>query len=139
MAGGIRVSVEGLEEVQRALLALPAHVRQELAAKAIRPAGEMVRDAVKAAAPVLTGRLRNSIELRETQIAGEPSGVVLPNRKRRGGGHHAHLVEHGTVHSRARPFFHPATDAAEPPALDTMERIISDGIEAHWRAQGARA
>lgn len=144
-----RLTVEGIPELQSALEGMPRHVRNDVMAQAIPPAGEVVRAAIASRAPFRSGDLRGSIVFRQTQIGGAPSGIVLPNRKRGGGGHHAHLVEFGTKPhagkyfgrpaqhpgTGARAFFNPGLEASAAAAMDIMERTVSEGLAAYWLKQ----
>lgn len=148
-----RLTVEGNEELELALKGLPHDIRRTILADAIRPEGEAMRAAIEAAVPsgpYSTGRLKGSIVFRETQIGGEPSGVVVPNRKKGGGGKHAHLVEHGAAPhagkyygrpsqhpgAPAQPFFQKTVDALQEGALDRMEQAVSARIDSYWESQG---
>lgn len=140
-----RLTVEGIADLDEALKGLPDDVRRSILADAIRSAGEMVRSAIAGRATFgrySTGKLRDSIVFRETQIGGEPSGVIVPNRKKGGGGRHAHLVEFPTSShgghpgTRGQPFFEPAVDSTQDAAMDLMERAVSDRIGAYWDSQG---
>jgi HK97 gp10 family phage protein len=145
-------SVDGIPELASVLAGLPAVVRDDAMRKAIPPAGEMVRAAIAAAAPVRTGKLRGSITFFATQIGGAPSGLVKPDRRRGKGGSHAHLVEFGTAAhagkyygrtsqhpgTRARPFFQSTVDAVADSAAETMIRVVADEISTYWDRQGGR-
>lgn len=139
--GGLKIDIEDLPEIKAAFEALPAHVRKNAMAEALEPASAIIRDAIVSRANFgrySTGALKASIESRMTRIAGDPSAVVVPSRKRRAGGHHAHLVEFGTAPhgghpgTRPQPFFVPGIEASEARALDVMEKILLDAIAAHW-------
>lgn len=146
-----RLTLEGMDELESALNSLPSTVRRTIMADAIRPAAELVRAAVEARAPRgATGKLAKSIVTRETQVNGEPSAVVVPNRKRGGGGAHAHLVEYGTAPhegkyygrpsqhpgTSANPFWEPAVNATEPAAMDLMERAVGERLESEFNKSG---
>lgn len=147
----LRFRVDGIPELQAAFAGLPLAIQNDAMRKAIPVAGAMIRDAIKAAAPVgRTGNLRDSIEFRATQIGGMPSGVVVPNRRRGGGGHHAHLVEFGTAPhpgfyfgrpcshpgARARAFWNPAVDATADAAVSTIIQQVDTIVSAYWAGLG---
>lgn len=154
----IRIKLEGLPEIEKAFEGVPKAARRAIEAKALPAAGEIVRGAIEQRVPTgkyrHTGRLRKSIEMRQTQIAGDAAVVVLPSRKRRGsGGRYAHLVEYGTAPhaiprgksmlrhpgAAARAFFMPGVDASQDHALDTLEQLVGAETEAYWASLGGGA
>jgi len=148
--GSVEFTVEGMEELKKALDGIPGHIRRDAMKAAIPPAGEIVREAVANKAPVASGRLKGSIVFRATQIAGEASGVVVPNRKKGGGGRHAHLVERGTKPhdakyfgrpakhpgQAAQPFFWSAAESVSDRAKGVMVASVSESLDRYWTAQG---
>lgn len=133
-----RITVEGDADVAQALEQLPAAVRREALRGAVDSAARIVESAVRANAhfgEYSTGALAESIGIRSTQIAGEPSAVVksLGRPAKR-----AHLVEGptrphgGHPGTEAQPFIGPGYESSQETALDRMEQVIGDAIEAQW-------
>jgi HK97 gp10 family phage protein len=139
MAGGMTVTVKGDRELAKLLFELPAELRRNVMRDAIRPAADLVYNAIHPRIPVRTGKLKASLETRETQIRGEPSAVVLFSRKGGKVGRRAHFTEYGTVHVRAQPAFVPGVEASEAEAARTVEERVTAAIFAYWESQGGRA
>lgn len=75
----------------------------------LREIGRMIRDEVKATAPVLTGQLQRSIKFKTDRgTADLITGRVYADtsgKGRSGGGLPLLFIEYGTVHAAAKPFF----------------------------------
>ena len=107
--------MEGMEELLRAMAALPGLVAERVYGDGMQAASKVVRDEAKRLVPVRTGALRDSIRARRRVGYVE----TFTGRKRVPGGaaqvfaggsgaRHAVLVEYGTVHDPAKPFLEPA-------------------------------
>lgn len=75
-----------------------------------RGVAEVVEQAAKDNVPVQTGRLRDAIHV-EREGLGEYA-VVAGDQV----AFYGHIIEHGGVHTPARPFMVPAADFARPEA-----------------------
>lgn len=139
MAGGVTVTVKGADELSKLLEGLPGEVRRDIMREAIRPAADLVHSAIHPRIPVRTGKLKESLETRETQVRGEPSAVVLFSRKRGKVGRRAHFTEYGTVNMRAQPAFWPGVEATEAEAARTVEERVTAAVNAYWDSRGGRA
>lgn len=139
------------DEMQRYIADLPFKVKRELVTT-IKSEADKLADAVKAAAPVATGALRDSVKVRRTRndltlfvtaggeattkyydrATGYESEVVIDGRDNSGkakqadgqgvGYDYAMAVEYGTQDESAQPFFYPTVRA--------MENEINQNIEA---------
>ena len=139
------------DEMQRYIADLPFKVKRELVT-AIKSEADKLADAVKAAAPVATGALRDSVKVRRTRNeltlfvtaggeattkyynrdTGYESEVVIDGRDNSGkakqadgagvGYDYAMATEFGTMDEPAQPFFYPTVRA--------MENEINQNIEA---------
>lgn len=144
------ISVRGIPEVQKMLAELPLHLRASVIKEAVEPAGEYLEARIAMAAPVATGRLSKSITTSLTQNHGEPVATVKPNRKRGGGGRHAHLVEWptkphtvggkfaGAQHpgTRGQPFFWPTFESLRDSLYSMVADVVRGGWEAYWTSRG---
>ena len=139
MAGGVTVTVQGDRELAKLLHELPAEMRRSVMREAIRPAADLVHAAIHPRIPVRTGKLKESLETRETQIRGEPSAVVLFSRKGGKVGRRAHFTEYGTVKMRAQPAFWPGVEATEAEAARAVEERVTAAVVAYWESGGGRA
>jgi hypothetical protein len=85
----VQFEFKGLDELQAALRALPAELTGE-ASKIIQAAGNRAVLDLKRAYPVVTGKLRDRVEVTYTQ-SGVSTRAVVRSRAP-----HAHLYEYGT-------------------------------------------
>lgn len=82
-----------------------------------RTAAELVEQRAKDRVPVQTGKLRDSIHV-DREGAGEYT-VIAGDRDV----FYGHIIEHGGVHTPARPFMIPATD-------EVRAQVLALGIKA---------
>ncbi|MDY0748506.1 HK97-gp10 family putative phage morphogenesis protein [Paucibacter sp. R3-3] len=83
MAGDIEVRISGLDELKAQLRALPDKLRRQALRNALAAGGRLVRDAIKARAPVLrsphryrkAGTLRDAIRVRTSKQARQAGDV----------------------------------------------------------------
>lgn len=152
----MRITVEGLPEVEDTLKELPRVARIAAQDRAIKAAAAVVVSAIVARAVFrkgyATGRLAGAIAFFPSQVGGEPSGLVKPDRRMKGApGRHAHLVEYGTAAhaalyygrspythpgTAAQAFFHPGVEASADQALDVMLGVIDAEVTGYWTAHG---
>lgn len=128
---------EGLASFQNRMRAIPEAVREGVKPSLIRGA-DMVADAMRDLAPVDEGDMRASITvtgpLESTPPYSQPGGsgfvpenmaaVTVGNTNVR----YPHLVEYGTTHSPAKPFFWPGFRLTRKKALTTIKAGISRAI-----------
>lgn len=138
----VALTIEGLEDLRRTLDALPEKLRRRVLLNALRAAGRVVRNASRAAAPVLavptdrraSGTLRRAITVRTSKAARREgnAGVFVNVRPAKGSNRGAksptdpffwRFVQFGTKHMDARPFLD-AGIAALPDALRAFEEAI---------------
>src|SRR5689334_17660691 len=97
---------------------LPIRLRRQLAAT-IKDEADKLATAIKAAAPVRTGALRDSVKVRRTKrdltLEVTAGGEATTNGERGPGGEadHAVFTEYGTRHAPAHPFFYPTARAMQ--------------------------
>lgn len=127
----------GLKSFQRRMAAIP-----EAARKAVQPAlatgGYEIAEAMEVLAPEDTGDLKGSIAVtlggQTTPPYSQPGGatVVPENQVAITAGNtdvrYPHLVEYGTTHAPAQPFFWPGFRLARRKAERRIKRAISKAI-----------
>lgn len=128
---------EGLSSFQRRMKAIPEAVREGVKPSLIRGA-DMVADAMRDLAPVDEGDMRASIAVtgpgEATPAYSQPGGaaVVGPNAAAVTVGNtnvrYPHLVEYGTTHSPAKPFFWPGFRLTRKKALTGIKAGMSRAI-----------
>lgn len=127
------VRVEGLKELQQALLELPKATGRNVVRRALRNAGEPMANTMKARVPVEEGHLKNSIGVgtkltrRQKSLHKKKSEVELFVGA--GADPAAHLVEFGSVHNSPEPFVRPAWDSGKGGALERIRGELANEIE----------
>lgn len=149
----ITVELQGLQELQAALLELPAKIGKNILRSSVNAGASVIRKEAKQKAPVYTG---------ETQAGHPPPGTlkrsviqkfireqsndfqstfyvtVRKGKKYRDQGksknlsqdaYYAYFVEYGTAKMSAKPFMRPAFEAKKEEALKAMIDKLSERIE----------
>jgi HK97 gp10 family phage protein len=118
------------DDVQRYLADLPFKVKRKLA-ETIKGEADRLADAIKAAAPVKTGALRDSVKVRrrrnELNLEVVAGGDATTKEVRGGSGQdydYALAAEYGAVNKPAQPFFY---STAREMQRD-IEQNISDAV-----------
>lgn len=134
------IQVKGLPEVIRELKELEAKTRRRILRKALRQAGEVVKQEVINKAPVgQTGKLSDGIRL--SVRFPDPftaTAKIIPGKKQ----FYAYFVEYGHKITRgrgkrakvvgnapARPFFRPAFDASIDKAYDVLANELESIVQ----------
>jgi HK97 gp10 family phage protein len=123
--------IEGFKEARETLQSLSATVQRNVGKRALRPAAEVVRDALEAAAPVSTDPHN------PTKGSLKAAPAVVPERARKGAPRIAVLVddkaavpiEYGTGKMAARPYARQATENAREPAARAFAPALKAEIE----------
>lgn len=139
------VKIHGLNDVRKALRALPKEIRNRELQKALRPGANVIRNTARAMAPRgvgfyrrlrgkpwahYAGTLQNSIVVRaekkkyKRDAARLKVGVLHNNRDPNVGAWYWRFVEFGTSKMAARPFMVPAFETAKY----TANRLIQDAL-----------
>lgn len=138
MPGQIITEIRGAEELTRLLLQLGPRVARKLGDKALRAGARPILAEAKRLVHVDSGDLRRSLTVRVAKIGDEDTkGVVIGSA---GLGWRAHFLEFGTSRLAAYPFLRPAADNKKKEAIDTMIRVLGEGIDKEVKAlhPGAR-
>ncbi|SCM70034.1 conserved hypothetical protein [uncultured Pleomorphomonas sp.] len=131
----------GLSRIQRRLNAIPARLKERMAAVAVEEANR-VADDMRVLAPLDTGKLRGSIAVtpggHSTPPYSQPGGsTVAPE----GGAtitagnsdvRYAHLVEYGTTKTPAQPFFWAAYRLDKKAVVARFRREARKVIKETW-------
>lgn len=148
----VTVEVKGLAELQAKLLELPGKVERHVVRKAVSDGAAVVRDEMKARAPVYTGEVAdghpppgtlrkavfekfdaaNSHDGLTTYIVGVRHGKKMQHvgkKNRNLDAYYFFMVEFGTVKMAAHPFMRPAFDAKRETAAQTIIDDLGRGIE----------
>lgn len=122
------------KELQDWLRQAPFKMKRELAGK-VKEQADKLASAVRAAAPVKTGALRDSVVVRRTRnelkffvMAG---GNTTTKSVRAGASvpyDYARAVEFGTQERPAHPFFYNTARALEPEIREALEEAVAEAI-----------
>lgn len=123
------------DEFERAIGQLSFKLRRQIA-EAIKAEADRLADAIKAAAPVKTGRLRDSVKVRRTRneltLYVTAGGDETTKEVRSGSGveyDYALATEYGTSKENAQPFFYPTARELEPSIRENIEQAVSEALE----------
>lgn len=127
----------GLSSFQRRMRAIPVAAREAIRPVLVKQADQMA-DAMQALVPVDSGDLRDSIAVtgpgQATPPYSQPGGaMVVPENAvaitvGNSDVRYPHLVEYGTSHSPAQPFFWPAFRLHRVKAMQAIKRGIGKAI-----------
>jgi HK97 gp10 family phage protein len=119
--------VIGIQELLGKLSHIESTVLQRrIVARAVRAGCEPIRERAEELAPMLTGRLKESIMTTVTeQSATEAIGKIGPARF----GFYGTFEEFGTARQSADPFLRPAYDEKIDEAQRIMGEVLADEIE----------
>ena len=117
----VTMKLEGFEQLQRALAATPA-VAKAHAADAVQASAFAIAQRARGRVAVDTGALQRAIVSDARGTSGRV-GLRAGRDGDRDPGAYWRMVEFGTVHQPARPFFRPAADEEEPAFIKRMRDI----------------
>lgn len=129
---GFVVEVEGLEEAVRRVQSLKYALEANEVEKALSKGMRVVRDEAKRRVPVKTGLLKSAIKARIGKRRGKyvASAFAAVDYKK---APHAYLVEYGTRHSQAKPYFRPAWDTKKDQVKKQIEEDLRKLLEGALR------
>lgn len=146
----MEIKTEGFAELDKALDELTKAAGKGVLRRSLKRAAEPTAKLAQSMAPVLTGRLQQSIivgaklngrqaKLHRRMFRDDRSSVELfvgPSYLKGGGGRHGHLVEFGTVKQSPQPFMRPAWDQDQKAMLDRLgEQMAAEMEKAVTRAR----
>lgn len=109
----LEVTIEGADELQRAMQRMPKNVR-DAAQKTVEKAGNVALNKAQSTVPVRTGNLKNSLNVKTANLKVEVTASAP----------YASYVEYGTRFARAQPFMRLGAAEAESIIInDFIERI----------------
>lgn len=149
----ITVEIEGLKELQAALLELPRKTAKNALRSAVNAGAAVVRKEARQKAPVYTGAvsaghpppgtlkrsvIQKFIKEQSNDFQSTFYVTVRKGKKYRGQGkkanlsqdaYYAYFVEYGTAKMAAQPFLRPAFEATKEQALQAMLTKLKERIE----------
>jgi len=116
------IRITGIGQMVKNMKKLKGVVARESGESAMKSA-QQIRDRIGQKAPLgLTGRLKKS------PVAKRYGNVAIAGVDRKIAPH-AHLVEFGTSHSAAHPFFRPAVAESKSKTADNFKEDVGRGIK----------
>ncbi|WP_271572528.1 HK97 gp10 family phage protein [Bradyrhizobium sp. CCBAU 11386] len=122
------------DELQSWFFGLPFKLKRELAGKLKEQADELA-GAIKAEAPVASGKLRDSVKVRrrrnELELEVVAGGQATSKEIRKGAGvdyDYALAIEFGTTEHPAEPFFYNTARERMPDIRDNIEQAVADAL-----------
>lgn len=93
--------------------------------KALREAGDVVKDAIEKEVPVRTGKLKQSITASRVKTKDGVKRVeVGPDKD----GYYGKFVEFGTVKMKANPFMSRGYETSKEEAMEAIEKNLKEGL-----------
>jgi len=124
VANEVKMELEGIENLIDEVEKLGKQ-GSKIENKALKEAGEVVKDAIVKEVPVKTGKLKKSISVSGIKRkSGEPYVQVSPGKD----GWYGKFVEFGTVKMKAKPFMEPGYENSKDAALDTIQEELKRGL-----------
>ena len=131
----------GISRLKRRLAAIPQEVKDAVQHSLNRQANQMA-GTMRSFAPVDTGDLKDSIAVtpagQQTPAYSQPGGsmtvpenavaITVGNSDVRYG----HLVEYGTAHAHAQPFFWPTVRLQKKRAQKAIKSAVSRAVRKRW-------
>ena len=132
-----------LDRLNRRLRAIPVTVKKAVV-PALQQSGSELVGAMRQLVPVDTGDLRDSIKYTMPGNAAPPysqpggSRVAAENQvlvtAGNDGVRYPHLVEYGTAHAPAQPYFWPAFRLKRKKLANRIKRSVAKAVRDKWRA-----
>lgn len=123
------ITIQGMEQlnakVDRIVKAADAQKNEQIVLKS----AEIIRNRIRDKAPVgATGRLKRSPVAKLMARHGDAPAIAIAGIDRKVAPH-GHLVEFGTSHAPAHPFFRPAIDETKGAVLNQLKSEMKKNIE----------
>lgn len=151
----MRFSINGVDELKRALNALNSESALKVGTSAAREGGKMIKAAFVDAAPVGTEPTAKTRRTRSGNVVAFDYGHLRDNitvRKRRAERQHqvkfsvgigaafwGLIQEFGSRHMAAHPWMRPAFDRAARGVISAVGKLIGSGIEREAKRLGRKA
>ena len=119
-----KLELEGIENLITEVEKLGAKGNR-IENKALREAGDIVKEAIKGEVPVRTGNLKRSIETSNVRTKdGIKHVAVGPDKD----GYYGKFVEFSTAKMKARPFMAPGYEKSKAAALEKISEELREGL-----------
>lgn len=143
-AAPVNIQIEGLQELERNLLALPEDLAKRALGVAARSSMRFLQRRIQSAAPVKTGQLKRGIQIRSRFISdGVKGGTIIVSiglqlKPKEQSAFYGKFVELGTVRIKTpHPFMKPEFDAWAGAVIRMFSKDL--GIAIEKTARRARA
>lgn len=137
MSGALRI--DGIKELERALMKLPKELRDKSEKAALRGGAFLISKAAKSKVPVGRGFLKKAIGITVRKSKGNLTGRVRAKSKKTtitvngkpkviNPAKYASLVEYGTSRTAARPFIRPAVEQSKDEVVSSMAEAFNKNL-----------
>ncbi|WP_244282032.1 HK97-gp10 family putative phage morphogenesis protein [Maledivibacter halophilus] len=118
------MKVEGMENLLAEIEKL-GQKGSRIENKALREAGDVVKESIKKEVPVRTGKLKQSITASRVKTKDGVKRVeVGPDKD----GYYGKFVEFGTVKMKANPFMSRGYETSKEEAMEAIEKNLKEGL-----------
>jgi HK97 gp10 family phage protein len=113
---------------------LPIKMKRQLAT-AIKQEADRLADAIKTAAPVATGALRDSVKVRrrrndlDLEVTAGGDTTIHGTRGPHGQADYSLFVEYGTRNKPAQPFFYNTANALQAEITSNITKAVEDALK----------
>jgi len=124
--------VIGLKEIERAFGKIEDIANDRAIENGLYEDAIALRDMMRSKVHVVTGNLQRGIVAKKfsRQVKNRPAVFVAIDYRI---APHAHLVEYGTRHMSAHPFWRPSVIAYEQRGLPNLTRTLQEELDKIWR------
>ena len=125
---------DDLDQFNKQIGDLPIKLKRQLAT-AIKVEADRLAEAIKAAAPVKTGALRDSVKVRrrrndlDLEVTAGGDQTIHGTRGPHGAADYSLFVEYGTTQNPAQPFFYPTARSMEKEIRQNIENAIEEVLK----------
>jgi HK97 gp10 family phage protein len=113
--------IDGLNETRKLLKDLPRKLQTGALRSGLRAGAKIVRDEARTLVAVKTGGLKRSIRIIARRMKKGTITVSVGSSLK-----YAHLLEYGTVRTRANPYLRPALDGKASAAVNAVSTQVRE-------------
>lgn len=133
-----RFKIEGLRELDKALIGLGKVAAKNVARRVLRKAGKPIAEDAAQRAPDDTGKLIRSVAATTRNPKGNKKESPIEVHVGPGRAPKAHLQEFGSRRHGPQPYLRPAWDLGKARALDSIKGDLADEIAAAAKRQARK-
>lgn len=116
----VTVSIDGLEEVKKALSVLPARIQKNILVSGVRAVASTFQKEAKRIVPKDEGDLKNSIKTVKRRTKDGSTKFSVGINSKTANVYYGHMIEFGTKKATAQPFMRPAYEQNKSKAVQSI-------------------